>query len=250
MSLTHTPAYTSSHPDRFEDENTGWGYSVLQDIDAEDPRSWIEPEHAALWAYNQPRLAHSVAADKPSGNVAINVFARYVDEHDEQTALELTRRYLAAFHPEEKIRIAIETITGYSQGDWLGMVAAVAEGYGTPESHIDTFRQWAFGDVWIVIPDGKPGLSGIYAEDAEEAVKYYRENYEDDEPVEKTIAASGPTWDNALPQAIAECLADREEPEVDLTVAWLKEHENDDVVWTALNRLFDQFQQLATNDQE
>lgn len=182
MTLTHTPASTTSHPERFENEETGWGYSVLQDIDAEDPRTWIGSEHAALWAHHQPRLSHSVAADKPEGNVAIDAFDRFYDEHDAEGSLELTRRYLAVFHPEKKIQIETGQVTGYNQGDWLDMVAAVTEGYGTPASHLDQFGQWAFGDVWVVIPDGKAGISDIYADDAEEALAYFRENFEDDEP--------------------------------------------------------------------
>lgn len=54
------------------------------------------------------------------------------------------------------------------------------------------------------------------------------------------------TWQNELPRAIAECLADREEPEASITAQWLKKHENDDIVWHTINRFLDELQILAT----
>ncbi|MDP9903163.1 hypothetical protein [Arthrobacter bambusae] len=52
-------------------------------------------------------------------------------------------------------------------------------------------------------------------------------------------------WSNALPKAIADCLCDRQEPEGSATATWLRKHENDDQVWSAINRLFDELQDLA-----
>lgn len=176
MTLTHIPAHTSHHPDRFINVKTCLGYSVFQDAGAEDPRKRIDDEHAAIYTYRGPRGDTDAIPD----NIAVQAFARYwqnISDHDK--ALDLTRRYLALFHPEKKIAVTISTIRGYSQGDWREVFAAVSNGYGTPESHIDEFSMWAFGDVWIVIPDGKAGISGIYAEDAEAALDYFRENFED-----------------------------------------------------------------------
>lgn len=195
--LIHTPAHTTDYPDRFDDETAGQGYSVRHDTDAEDPRARIEPEHAALWAYREPSLRRSVAADRPEGNVAIDAFARYFESFDETKSLELTRRYLATFHAEKKISVDIATIRGYCQSDWLDVVCATTQGYGLPASHIDEFRRWAFGDVWLVIPDGKPGICGIYADDAEEALKHYRTNFEDDAPADTGTSdaqTSAATW--------------------------------------------------------
>lgn len=178
MTLTHIPAHTSYHPDRFTDTKTGLGYSVFQDAGAEDPRKRIGDEHAAVYTYRGSR-GH---ADAVPGNVAAQAFDRYwQDTSDDDKALELTRRYLALFHPEKKIAVTISTIRGYSQGDWREVFVAVSDGYGKPESHVEEFSMWAFGDVWIVIPDGKAGISGIYADDAEAALTYFRENYEDEE---------------------------------------------------------------------
>lgn len=181
MTLTHTPAHATMHPDRFEDEATGLGYSVTHDLDAEDPRTWIDSEHAAIWAFRGPALHSSVATSKPEGNVAIDAFEHFflTSGYRVEKDLTMTRRYMNIFHPEKKYQIATQTLRGYSQSEWFDVVAAVQEGYGTPEDHMKTFGQWAFGDVWTVIPDTKPGISGIYAEDAEEALDYFRKNYEE-----------------------------------------------------------------------
>lgn len=183
MNLTHIPARTETHPDRFEDEDTGVGYAVIQDTDAEDPRNCIENEHAALWAYEQPRFGSSVAGDMPTGNVAITAFAHYYEYVNDTKALELTRRYLAVFHPEKKITVETHNIKGYSQSDWLDLIVATTEGYGTPESHANEFRMWAYGDVWTVIPDKGEAMSGIYADGAEEALTYFRAEHEEDEVI-------------------------------------------------------------------
>lgn len=200
MSLAHTPAYTTSHPDRFEDEITGRGYEVLPDTDAEDPRSWNEPAHAALWAYNKPRVGGgSVAGVKPDGNVAVDAFAHYYErDGDDEIALRMTRRYLAAFHPDAHLDVATSTIRGYSQGDWLDVVVAVADGYGSPASHADTFRQWAFGDVWFVSSDHGESMGGIFADDPAQAVAQFRAQHEPKHFVRTlTLVVDAPTASQA-----------------------------------------------------
>lgn len=181
MALMYTPAHHIDIPDVFTDETTGQHYAVRHDTDAEDPRGWVEAEHAALWAFDEPGNGSSTIADKPEGNLAIDAFERFYEagNANHSRTLDLTRRWLQAFYPEKQIQVETQTIRGYSQGDWFDVVAAVAEGYGTPQEHLNQLRQWVFGDVWIVIPDGKPGVSGIYADDVETAVTHYRENFED-----------------------------------------------------------------------
>lgn len=175
--LTHIPAHTTFHPDRFEDEGAGHGYEVSQDTCAEDPRGWIPDSEVALWAYNEPTSRCSVAAVRPDGNIAIDAFARYYEETGcDEKALGLTRRYLAAFHADSKILIDTATVRGYSQSDWMDVVCASTEGYGSPEGHISEYRQWAFGDVWIVAPDKGEPMGGIYADSADEALKIYLQN--------------------------------------------------------------------------
>lgn len=192
MTLTHHPAHTVHHPDRFVDTDTGRQYSVLVDQDAHDPRSRVDDKHAGLWAYVEPSIGgNSVASVRPD-NMAIDAFARFYRDFHHETALQLTRRWLRIFHPDETYQLAISTIRGYTQGDWMDVVAAVSEGHGTPESHINQFRMWAFGDVWIVIPDQKAGISGIYADSPGEALEQFRDLFEDSEfhhTIELTVRA-------------------------------------------------------------
>lgn len=62
------------------------------------------------------------------------------------------------------------------------------------------------------------------------------------------IAETTPGWDKALIQAMAECLADRENPEASATAEWLRAHENEASVWSAIDRLFGDLQQLHAAD--
>lgn len=181
MPLKHIPAHDVHHADRFEDEATGHGYTVRRYDDAENPMSNYRPREAALWAYREPSLGRSTLGSLDEGNLAVDAFARFYKNADfsDDKALAATRRWLKVFHPEEKISIATATIRGYSQADWLDVVAATSDGFGAPESIINEVRAWAFGDVWSVYPDTKPGIHSIYADSAEEALKYFRENFED-----------------------------------------------------------------------
>lgn len=179
MTLVHTPAHTIHHPDTFVDEQTGLTYLVEPDCDAEDPRNWHDSERVALWAYREPRLRRT-HTPLPDGNLAIDLFAELFARHgDEEFALALTRRWLAIFVPDAGIQITTATIRGYSQGDWLDVVCAVAQGHGTPEAFIDQFRMWAFGDVWRVGVEGRFTVGGIYADDPEAAVEVFRKDFEE-----------------------------------------------------------------------
>ncbi|MGW0881327.1 hypothetical protein [Streptomyces sp. NPDC002671] len=53
-------------------------------------------------------------------------------------------------------------------------------------------------------------------------------------------------WDNAVPQALADALRDREDAASLRAAAWLAEHENDDYVWQLIGKLLDRFTELAT----
>lgn len=169
MALTHTPSYTYTHPDYFLDEETDVGYTVYQDTYAEDPRGNVPDEHACVYVFRGP---NGYRDDVPE-NIAAQAFNRYFEYFEADKSLALTKRWLAAFHPELKLDVLVTSANGYSQGEWRDVFAAVAEGYGTAESHVEEFRQWANGDVWIVDPDDDDALGGIYADDAEDAVKQY-----------------------------------------------------------------------------
>ena len=194
----HIPAHTTMHSDRFEHSDNGYGYTVCQDTDADNPMSYHDTKDAALWAFGQPRRT-DIIADKPEGNDVLDIFAKFfygdydndsdifdMSEGDVAVSLMRTREYVAKHHPELIFDISATTIRGYSQSDWLDVVcvttAATRNELIPADNLIDTYRQWAFGDVWTVIPDSQPGLSGIYADDPAEALAYYQENFED-EPI-------------------------------------------------------------------
>lgn len=235
-SLTHTPAHTSIHPDRFEDETTGWGYSVLQDVDAEDLRTWVDDQHAALWVYREPHLSHSVAAERPD-NWIVDAFAEFYQlTGDDELALKTTKRWLWIFHPEDTSDVETRTIRGYSQSDWLDVVAVVESGYGTAAAHIDQFRMWAFGDVWTVVPDRGAGVSGIYASDAEAALAHFREHFEDEHSVVSTTCdRHGGPWgsDETCPACTdAHGLASIDPDWLD-DIDNVRDADHVDVAWTA-----------------
>lgn len=208
--LIHTPAHTTDHPDRFEDPKAGLGYSVMPDLDAQDPRTDLEVEHAALYAFGAPRIGgDSVLENRTEGNLALDAFARFYDEHDAPAALEMTRRWLRIFHPDEKVQIETQTIRGDSQSDWLDVVCATADGHGTPQSLIDQVRMWAFGKVWTVIPDHGGGICGLYAEGPEEALAHFRREFEDslfDRTVTLLIRADDDTEADRLAQEAVDAI--------------------------------------------
>ncbi|ARV64176.1 hypothetical protein H2C43_04770 [Corynebacterium glutamicum] len=195
----HIPAHTTMHSDRFEHPDNGYGYTIRQDTDAENPMTHHDTKDAALWVHNRPRRGDTVA-DKPEGNEILDIFAKFIcgqhdnddnpfevwSDGDSDASLIRTKAYVAEHHPELIFDISAKTITGYSQGDWLDVVcvttAATCDELIPADSLIDIYRQWAFGDVWTVIPDSQPGLAGIYADDPADALAYYQENFED-EPI-------------------------------------------------------------------
>lgn len=194
----HIPAHTTMHSDRFEHPDNGYGYTVHQDTDAENPMTWHNTKDAALWAFGQPRRGSAIA-DKPEGNDILDIFAKFIygdydndsdifdmSEGDPSVSLMRTKEYVAKHHPELIFDISAKTIIGYSQSDWLDVVcvttARTRDELIPADSLIDIYRQWVFGDVWTVIPDSQPGLAGIYADDPADALAYYQENFED-EPI-------------------------------------------------------------------
>lgn len=180
MTLIHTPAHTVSVPDVFVDDESGASFSVFQDTSAEDPRTWIgDDSKVAVYVFNGP---HGDKDDETPENIAAHAFRRFYEIYDEIRSLELTKRWLAAFHPEVQYDLTVETIRGHSQSDWAEVFAAsiidrpgAAPSYGTAQSHIAQYAQWRWGDVWVVDPDGTAldPLGGIYADDPEEALRLF-----------------------------------------------------------------------------
>ena len=195
VAFFHTPAYTITIPDTHVDPTIDRQYKVVQDLDAEDPREWIEDSHVALYVYNGPR-GHK---DPIPDNRIAEVFDHFYKIYDDEKALAATKRWLTVFYPEIAaiVEVEISNIQGYSQGDWLDVLAVVTQGYGSAASHINEFRQWVFGDVWTV-SDGTDTLSGIYADDQEQAVEFFL--------LENPVPFEAMIFDNPFVEAFAHTL--------------------------------------------
>ena len=149
---------------------------MYQDVDAEDPRRWQDEESSAVYIFRGPRGRYEIVPE----HIAAQAFDHFWSAGiSAECALEMTRRYLRLCHAELELSLEVRTIRGGSQGDWADVFAAVAPDNGTPAGHIEQRRLWYFGHVWAVIPDGRAGVNGIYAEDPAAAVKHFRENFED-----------------------------------------------------------------------
>ena len=168
MILEHTThAGYIRQDDVYTDEN-GVNYTVCQDTNAGDPRSWLSHEEAAI--------------------VVINDFLQDMEKYDIDDPSDISTEWLEGWihiakldHPSYDIEMmTIHT----SQSTWFTVIAAVKEGYGSARDNVDTFAAWARGDVWTVSPDHPDydTLCGIYADDPEAAVKHYIENYIPHEP--------------------------------------------------------------------
>ena len=237
--FTHSPASTISTPDTFTDERIDVVYEVSQDLDAEDPRTWIDDAHAAVYTYHGPR-GHR---DEVPDNRVAEAFAHFYDRFDDETALRATKRWLAVFHPDVAaiVDVQIATIRGYSQGDWLDVFAVVSDGYGTADSHIDQFRQWAFGDVWVVNAIPGESLAGIYADDAEEALQQF---LEDNPPPLDTLVFDEP---EGIVTALFKALVDRGSEQAARS---LHAHQDDAFETLSLGKLLDVIEEISAKEAE
>lgn len=232
--FTHNPAGSIYTPDTFEDPRIDVVYEVTQDTDAEDPRTWISDKHAAVYTYCGP---HGDRDEVPDNQIA-KAFAHFYRDFDGATALAATKRWLKIFHPEidEIVDLEIATVRGYSQGDWLEVFAVVTDGYGTAESHIDQFRQWAFGNVWTVSACPGESLSGIYADDAEEALQRF---LEDNPPPLDALVFDEP---EGIIAALFKALVDRGSEQAARS---LHAHQDDAFEALSLGQLLDVIEEIA-----
>ena len=184
MNLTHTThAGYIRQDDVYTDEN-GVNYTVCQDIDAEDPRTWLTHEEAALVVINADRNTRTDNIDDYDDNPAIDDLLQAMERDDIDDPSDITTRWWNNWKKslaERNIPYDVDMIAcyGYDQSTWFTVIAAVKEGYGSARNNVDTFVAWARGDVWVVSPDHPDydTLCGIYADDPESAVKHYIENY-------------------------------------------------------------------------
>lgn len=188
MNLTHTThAGYIRQDDVYTDEN-GVNYTVSQDTDAEDTRSWLSHKEAALVVINADRNTRTDDINDYDDNPVINDLLQAMEKHDIDDPSDISTAWWEAWihnatldHPSYDIEMmTIHT----SQSTWFTVIAAVEEGYGSARDNVDTFAAWARGDVWMVSPDHPDydTLCGIYADDPESAVKHYIENYIPHEP--------------------------------------------------------------------
>jgi hypothetical protein len=188
MILEHTTHAGYIRQDDVYTDPNGVNYTVYQDTDADDPRSWLTHEEAALIVINDDRNTRTDDINDYNDNPVINDLLQVMEKHDIDDPSGISSEWLEGWihntkpdHPSYDIEMmTVHT----SQSSWFTVIAAVKEGYGSARSHIDTFAAWARGDVWVVSPDHPDydTLCGIYADDPESAAKHYIENYIPYEP--------------------------------------------------------------------
>lgn len=182
MTLTHTQqsGYILLH-DAYTDDD-GVEYTVYQDIDAEDPRSWLTHEEAALVVINADWHTQTDNINDYDDNLVINDLLRTMEQNDIEPG-DITPKWWDAYVDslaERQLPYDVVMTTCHtSQSNWFTVIAAVKNGYGSAMGHIDIFETWARGGVWVVSPDHPDydTLCGIYADDPESAVEQYIDNY-------------------------------------------------------------------------
>ena len=182
MTLTHTQQSGYIRLDNVYTDGDGVEYTVYQDIDAEDPRSWLTHEKAALVVINADRHTQTDNINDYDDNPVIDDLLRAM-KRDGIEPGDITTKWWNAYvnslaernFPYDVVMTTCDT----SQSSWFTVIAAVKKDYGSAMDHIDTFETWARGDVWVVSPDHPDydTLCGIYADSPESAVEEYVDNY-------------------------------------------------------------------------
>lgn len=182
MTLTHTQQSGYIRLDDVYTDDDGVEYTVYQDIDAEDPRTWLTHEEAALVVINADRHTQTDNINDYDDNPVINDLLRTMEQNDIEPG-DITPKWWDAYVDslaERQLPYDVVMTTCHtSQSSWFTVIAAVKDSYGSAMGHIDVFETWARGDVWVVSPDHPDydTLCGIYADDPESAVEEYIENY-------------------------------------------------------------------------
>ena len=182
MTLTHTQQSGYIRLDDVYTDGDGVEYTVYQDIDAEDPRSWLTHEEAALVVIDADRHTQTDNINDYDDNPVINDLLRTMEQNDIEPG-DITTKWWNAYVnslAERQLPYDVAMTTCHtSQSNRFTVIAAVKDGYGSAMGHIDTFETWARGDVWVVSPDHPDydTLCGIYADSPESAVEEYIDNY-------------------------------------------------------------------------
>lgn len=183
MTLTHTQQSGYIRLDDVYTDDDGVEYTVHQDIDTEDPRSWLTHEEAALVVINADWHTQTDNINDYDDNPVINDLLRAMEQAEIDDPRDINPEWLDAYVDSLAKRNfpydVVMTTCHTSQSSWFTVIAAVKDGYGSAMGHIDTFETWARGDVWVVSPDHPDyeTLCGIYADDPEGAVEEYIDNY-------------------------------------------------------------------------
>lgn len=182
MTLTHTQQSGYIRLDDVYTDDDGVEYTVYQDIDAEDPRSWLTHEKAALVVINADRHTQTDNINDYDDNPVINDLLRTMERNDIEPGditPEWWDAYIDSLAERQLPYDVVMTTCHTSQSSWFTVIATVKDGYGSAMSHINTFETWVRGDVWVVSPDHSDydTLCGIYADDPESAVEEYIDNY-------------------------------------------------------------------------
>lgn len=183
MALTHTQQSGYIRLDDVYADSDGVEYTVYQDIDAEDPRSRLTHEEAALVVINADRHTQTDNIYDYTDNPVINDLLHAMEQDDIDDPRDITPdwwdEYIRSLTEHHVPYDVVMTTCHTSQSSWFTVIAAVKDGYGSAMGHIDTFETWARGDVWVVSPDHPDydTLCGIYADSPEDAVEQYIEDY-------------------------------------------------------------------------
>lgn len=183
MTLTHTQQSGCIHLNDVYTNGDGVEYTVYQDIDAEDPRTWLTHEESALVVINADRHTQTDNINDYDDNPVINDLLRAMEQAGIDDPRDINPEWLDAYIDSLAERNfpydVVMTTRHTSQSNWFTVIAAVKDGYGSAMGHIDTFETWARGDVWVVSPNHPDydTLCGIYADDPESAVEEYIDNY-------------------------------------------------------------------------
>lgn len=182
MTLTHTQQSGYIRLDDVYTNGNGVEYTVYPDIDAEDPRTWLSHEEAALVVINADWHTQTDNINDYNDNPVIDDLLRAMEQDGIEPgdiSLAWWEDYLCDLAERHLPYDVVMTTCHTSQSSWFTIIAAVKDGYGSAMNHIDVFETWARGDVWVVSPDHPDydTVCGIYADGPESAVEEYIDDY-------------------------------------------------------------------------
>jgi len=171
MSYSYSPYRTLTIPATITDNKTGTTYEVIPDADAEDPRGWLMPEEGALWILQSN---YSTEEEYPPQNPVLEAMFEYLMRgYNYDDALKLALRHTRIFHPGRRYVGSVEYVR-FDKSIWYKIAVVTDADVLEPSGLVSDWKAWARGDVWCVIPsDDDVPLSGIYADDEEDAFKQY-----------------------------------------------------------------------------